>query len=47
VAHQEALALHRTRARARGGVALTRVAASAVPIVQGHLQHVRQLSRGR
>jgi putative membrane protein len=45
VAHQEALALHRTRARARGGPALTRVAASAVPIVQGHLRHVRQLSR--
>ncbi len=47
VAHQEALALHRTRARSRGGVALTRVAASAVPIVQGHLAHVRRLSRTR
>ncbi|HEY0116216.1 MAG TPA: DUF4142 domain-containing protein [Allosphingosinicella sp.] len=46
-AHQEALTLHRTRARQRDGSALTRVAASAVPIVQGHLQHVRQLSRGR
>lgn len=46
-AHQEALTLHRNRARMRGGANLTRVAASAVPIVQGHLRHVRRLSRAR
>lgn len=46
-AHQEALTLHRTRARSGPRTALARVAASAVPIVQGHLTHVRQLSRRR
>lgn len=46
-AHQEALALHRARARSYGGAALTRVAASAVPVVQGHLAQVRRLSRTR
>jgi putative membrane protein len=46
-AHQQALALHRNQARSGDGGALRRVAASAVPIVQGHLTRARQLARAR
>jgi putative membrane protein len=45
-AHQQALALHRTQARTGTGE-LRRVAANAVPIVQGHLNQARRLARGR
>jgi putative membrane protein len=45
-AHQQALALHRNRARIGRG-ALSQAAATAVPIVQQHISRLRQISRGR
>jgi putative membrane protein len=47
VAHQQALSLHRNYARTGRARALRRVAASAVPIIQGHRAHVRRLQRLR
>lgn len=45
-AHQQALTLHRNRARMNRGV-LSQAAATAVPIVQQHLERVRMMSRRR
>jgi putative membrane protein len=45
-AHQEALTLHRTRARTRPDSALSQAAATAVPIVQTHIDHLRHLGMG-
>lgn len=42
-AHKEALALHQGYAAAGDNPALTKVAASAVPIVQHHLEEVQRL----
>ena len=47
IAHQQALALHRNYARRGDGPELRRVAASAVPIIEGHLMQARRLARGR
>lgn len=46
-AHGQALSLHRNYARGGDGRALRRVAASAVPIISGHLAHARRLQRMR
>ncbi len=45
-AHQQALAIHRNQARSGTGE-LRRVAAAAVPVIEGHLAHARRLARGR
>ena len=45
-AHQQALTLHRNRARTGRG-ALSQAASGAVPIVQQHITQLRTLSRGR
>lgn len=47
VAHQQALALHRNYARRGVGNDLRRVAAAAVPVIEGHLAQARRLARGR
>jgi putative membrane protein len=44
-AHQQALTLHRTYARNGRVEPLRRVATSAVPVIQAHLQHARRLTR--
>lgn len=46
-AHQEALTLHRNQARRGAGDDLRRVAASIVPVVEGHLAQARRLQRMR
>ena len=46
-AHREALNLHRNFARMGRGDDLRRTAAAIVPVVEGHLNHARQLERGR
>ncbi len=46
-AHQDALALHRNQARRGAGNDLRRVAASIVPVVEGHLTQARRLQRMR
>ncbi|MEH3087073.1 MAG: DUF4142 domain-containing protein [Xylophilus ampelinus] len=43
-AHEEALALHRGYASSGDNAALRAAAASAVPVVQGHLQHAQGLA---
>ena len=43
-AHEEALALHRAYAASGDNTSLKSAAASAVPVVQGHLQHVQALN---
>lgn len=45
-AHQQALTLHRTRARMNRG-ALSQAAAGAVPIVQQHIDRLRRMSGRR
>lgn len=47
VAHQQALTLHRNYARRGVGNDLRRVAAGAVPVIEGHLAQARRLARGR
>lgn len=47
VAHQQALSLHRNYARMGRGRALRDAAGGIVPVVQGHLDRVRRLQRGR
>ena len=44
-AHSQALALHRSYARTGDARALRQAAASAVPVVQGHIAHLRRLRR--
>jgi putative membrane protein len=44
-AHQQALALHQRYARTGSAPALRRVASGAIPVVQGHLAHARQMAR--
>ncbi len=47
IAHQQALSLHRNQARGGSGNDLRRVAAAAVPVIEGHLAQARRLARGR
>lgn len=47
VAHQEALALHRTYAERGDNPALKQAASRAVPVIEGHLQHVQSLKGGK
>ena len=44
-AHQQALVLHQRYARTGNAPALRRVASGAVPVVQEHLAHARQMAR--
>ena len=46
-AHQQALSLHRNQARSGAGDDLRRVAAAAVPVIEGHLSQARRLARSR
>lgn len=45
-AHQQALMLHRTRSRTRPNSALSMAASNIVPVVQGHIEHLRHLGMG-
>jgi putative membrane protein len=45
-AHSQALMLHRNRSHVRPNSALSQAAAGAVPIVQGHIDHLRHMGMG-
>jgi putative membrane protein len=45
-AHQQALMLHRSRARTRPNSALSQAAAAAVPVVEAHSEHLRHMGMG-